>query len=110
VKLLVDENLPPALAVALRNAGYDASHVLELSPHLPSDEAIWALACDLGAVILTKDIDFVKLIGNSHNEQAGVIWIRCGNCSRTKLIDQILNIFPDMMQKLRYRRRLIEIM
>jgi predicted nuclease of predicted toxin-antitoxin system len=110
VKFLVDENLPPALAVALRSAGYDATHVLDLVPKLPSDEAIWSLACEYEAVVLTKDVDFVRLIGNAHNQQAGVIWIRSGNCPRATLIAQLLDIFPDIVSRLQHRRQLIEVL
>jgi predicted nuclease of predicted toxin-antitoxin system len=61
VRFLVDAQLPPLLARYLVAAGYPAEHVSDLGLDAASDREIWARAADLGAVIVTKDEDFVTL-------------------------------------------------
>lgn len=54
MRFLVDHQLPPALAVALRECGHDVAHLYDLSLHKLSDEAIWHRVGLEGAVLITK--------------------------------------------------------
>jgi predicted nuclease of predicted toxin-antitoxin system len=58
---LVDTQLPHQLATALKQRGHKAIHASELpAGHLHrSDEAIIAFADQEGAVVVTKDADFI---------------------------------------------------
>ncbi|MBR0700668.1 DUF5615 family PIN-like protein [Bradyrhizobium diazoefficiens] len=58
---LVDAQLPPALAEAMRRAGYDAAHVAEFGMANATDRAIWNEAVARSAVLVTKDRDFSLL-------------------------------------------------
>ena len=61
MRFLVDARLPPALARWLASNGHDADHVSDHNMAAASDAAIWRLAIQLDAVILTKDEDFARL-------------------------------------------------
>lgn len=61
MKFLVDENLPPRFADQLRDAGFDAGHVLDHALGGHPDEDVMALARDEGYVVVTYDADFAAL-------------------------------------------------
>ncbi|WP_063996239.1 DUF5615 family PIN-like protein [Bradyrhizobium sp.] len=58
---LIDAQLPPALSVAMRRAGYDAAHVAEFGMANATDGMIWSEAVSRSAVLVTKDRDFSLL-------------------------------------------------
>jgi predicted nuclease of predicted toxin-antitoxin system len=58
VRLLVDAQLPPALARWLTAQGHDAQHVFDVGLIDAADAAVWQRALDTSATILTKDEDF----------------------------------------------------
>jgi predicted nuclease of predicted toxin-antitoxin system len=63
IKLLIDEDVWVGLAVALREAGYDAVSVNDLNRKGLSDEEQLAFAAAEGRAILTHNIqDFVPLV------------------------------------------------
>jgi predicted nuclease of predicted toxin-antitoxin system len=61
MRFFVDAQLPPALARFLTSAGHEAAHVADLGMTAASDHAIWRQAADSGAVLVTKDSDFVAM-------------------------------------------------
>ena len=63
----------------------DATHLKELNLVTASDSAIFDLARSTGAVILTKDRDFVELVLR-HGIPPRVIWIHCGNTANPEMI------------------------
>jgi predicted nuclease of predicted toxin-antitoxin system len=60
MRFLVDAQLPPALARWLVTAGHEAEHVADRGMQSASDAAIWDLALQENAAILTKDEDFAR--------------------------------------------------
>ncbi len=61
MRFLIDAQLPPALARWIDARGHSAGHVATvLTPSAP-DSAIVAHANENGAVIVTKDADFLTL-------------------------------------------------
>lgn len=58
MKFIVDENLPPSVAVWLSGAGHDALHVSRLRLTGQPDNALIAAAKPEDRVIVTKDGDF----------------------------------------------------
>jgi len=82
---LIDENLPPSLAVALRPLYPHSVHVRDVFLESSSDTEIWnyALANDLA--ILSRDSDFHQrsfVFGHPPK----VVWLRIGNCSTSDLL------------------------
>ena len=82
---LVDAQLPPALARWLANEGHPAEHVADHNMATASDVAIWRLAIQIGAVIVTKDEDCVRLRGGAETGPQ-VVWIRLPNTRRVELL------------------------
>jgi predicted nuclease of predicted toxin-antitoxin system len=58
VRLLVDANLSPRVAQALRNHGHDAIHVIDVDLATASDTEIAARAEADGSIVVTADNDF----------------------------------------------------
>jgi len=60
MKFLVDAQLPRRLVLALREAGYDAVHTLDLpNGNRTSDAEINAISISEQRIVITKDSDFV---------------------------------------------------
>jgi uncharacterized protein with PIN domain len=74
---LVDAQLPPLLAEALRQAGCEAVHVIDLGLQAASDEQIWDEAISRSAVLVTKDRDFAFRTGRNErwpSDPVGQSW------------------------------------
>ncbi len=59
----LDNNLTPLLAVALRNLGHTAVHVRDLGYRHAKDYEHLIFAAQLGATLITHDLDFELLHG-----------------------------------------------
>jgi predicted nuclease of predicted toxin-antitoxin system len=82
--VLVDDQLPPALTHYLKSLGYDAAHVRDIGLGGKPDDAIGAAAERLGAILVTKDQDFV-IRSNLGKLSCPVFWIRLGNMGNRAL-------------------------
>ena len=60
MKFIVDAQLPPGLARALREVGCDAHPVREIGLREANDYEIWNYAIQQEAAIITKDEDFAE--------------------------------------------------
>lgn len=59
MKFIVDTQLPPKLAIFLKEKGYDAVHTTDYPKgHLLTDKEIRAIAINENRIIVTKDSDF----------------------------------------------------
>ena len=86
MRFVIDNQLPPALARYIASKGYIAEHILDIGPGDASDEAIWAYATGIGAVIISKDEDFPgKALSNPN--AVPVVWLRAGNTTKQVLLD-----------------------
>lgn len=76
MKLLLDMNLPPSLAVNLRSAGFTAVHWLEIGDPRAADTTVldWARAND--HVLVTHDLDFGALLAAGGQPTPSVIQLR----------------------------------
>jgi len=85
VRFLLDAQLPRALGLALRKAGHEALHTLDLPEgNRTSDQAIALLADKEGHIVVSKDADFVisLLIKGSPNR---LLQISTGNITNAEL-------------------------
>jgi len=80
VKLLLDENLSPALVARLSDVYPETGHIRDFGLKAASDSAVWAHAAREGYTIVTKDADFHHR-SFLYGHPPKVIWIRAGNCS-----------------------------
>lgn len=108
MRFLVDHQLPPALAVALRERGHDAAHLYDLSLHHLTDEAIWHRVGLEGAVLITKDDDFLHLAGH-HQSSARLLWVRLGNCRNAVLMPAILSALDEIIGRFEAGDQIVEL-
>jgi predicted nuclease of predicted toxin-antitoxin system len=108
VRFLVDAQLPPALARWLAAQGHEASHLVDHGLLEAPDTSIWAEAEHLGAVIVSKDEDFVHL-RTLCPEGPSLVWVRIGNTTRRYLLDWFERLLPAIEPALGDGERLIEV-
>jgi len=108
VKLIVDAQLPPSLAVVLRQAGCDAVAVREIGLREAKDAAIWNYALQNNGVILTKDEDFAERCMASPQAPV-VVWLRIGNATNPELLGWFMPKFSAVLARLQAGDRLIEV-
>lgn len=108
MKLIVDAQLPPALAAALREQGVEAVAVRDIGLREAKDGVIWQYAVEHGAAILTKDEDFAQrcLV---HQQAPVVVWLRIGNATNPELLAWFLPQWPLVQACLQVGDKLIEV-
>lgn len=93
MRFLVDAQLPPALARHLVTLGHEASHVADAGLLASRDRDIWRYAEANGAVLITKDEDFVTLRALNPRGPA-IVWVRVGNATKRNLIARFVAALP----------------
>jgi predicted nuclease of predicted toxin-antitoxin system len=104
---LIDAQLPPSLAEALRQAGCQAIHVIDLGLLAATDHQIWDEAISRSAVLVTKDRDFPIRRAASNNGPA-ILWVRVGNITNRKLIELALQALPAIIEAIERNEAVIE--
>jgi predicted nuclease of predicted toxin-antitoxin system len=105
----VDAQLSPALAPWLgTNFKLEAYSARHLGLRHAKDREIFFAAREAGAVVMTKDRDFVFLV-ELLGSPPQVIWITCGNTSNERLREVLRTRFPQAMELLRRGERIVEI-
>jgi predicted nuclease of predicted toxin-antitoxin system len=107
VKFLVDAQVPPALAVWLRDHGFEATHVQDLGMLAADDNEIWALALGERYVLVTKDHDFAEW-AIKRRPCPQIIWLRFGNLGKGELIDRVAQAWPRVMNALNNAALVVE--
>ena len=67
IRYLLDENVDPNVALALRHHGIDAITILEAGLRTCNDDDLLSFALREQRVIVTHDTDFLKLPTQSHD-------------------------------------------
>lgn len=88
MKLLLDQNLAPALARRLADVWPGSRHVRDCGLERASDLEVWMYAIQEAFVIVSKDADFHQL-SFLRGAPPKVIWVRKGNCS-TNDVERII--------------------
>lgn len=76
LKLLLDENISPTVAVELRRAGWDAIHPREVGMKGRKDTEIIGYAKQNGRCLVTLDADFADLRHYTLGTHGGIIRFR----------------------------------
>ena len=105
---IVDAQLPPALATALRDMGYDVQAVREIGLRDAEDAEIWSYALDNNAAIITKDQDFADRLLLVKGPPV-IVWLRIGNTSNRRLLEWLLPLWKDILQRVEAGERLVEV-
>ena len=101
----LDAQLSPALAGWMQaESGVTASPIRELGLREADDPSIFAAARVAGAVVLTKDSDFIQLL-----KRPQVIWLTCGNTLNAFLRGLLRDSWSHIDTLLRAGEALIEI-
>jgi predicted nuclease of predicted toxin-antitoxin system len=108
VRFLIDAQLPPALAEALRQSGHEAFHLEDVELRHAKDSAVWDYARQNRLILITKDEDFVEKYRRAP-ESTGLLWLRVGNSSRRKLLEWFMPLLPRLIERLDAGDRLIEV-
>jgi predicted nuclease of predicted toxin-antitoxin system len=109
VRFLVDAQLPPALARHLATLGHEAEHVGDAGLLNAGDERIWDHATAVGAVVVTKDEDFVTMRALSRHGGPAIIWVRIGNTTKQALIERFDAAFAAIADALKRGETVIQI-
>ncbi len=107
MKFLIDQNLPLGLADLLKVLGHEALHVKPLGLSTASDEHIWRTAVSLGAVIVSKDSDFIRFV--AHGSTGAVVRLRIGNCANATLYDIVRRAWTGVIARLEEGETVVEV-
>lgn len=81
----IDAQLSPVIAVWIgENFNIEAFALRELNLRDAEDEEIFRQARTAGAIVITKDSDFVSLL-DRFGAPPKIIWLTCGNTSNANL-------------------------
>jgi predicted nuclease of predicted toxin-antitoxin system len=109
LRFLIDAQLPPGLARQLTARGYAAEHVNRIGLGHASDSIIWQFAVRTGAILITKDEDFVTL-ANQETTGPQVVWIRIGNISNDALWRALGPSLDEIVESLNAGERILEVL
>jgi predicted nuclease of predicted toxin-antitoxin system len=83
--LWLDAQISPLLAPWIAEEfGIDCRAVADFGLHRAKDRQIFEAAGQTGAVVMSKDRDFIDLL-TLNGPPPKVIWLTCGNCSNASL-------------------------
>lgn len=108
MKLLVDNQLPEALAVFLAGNGVEARHVRRLGLGAATDAEIWDFAKAKGYGIVTMDEDF-QYLADRYGTPPQIVWVRLGNVRKPALLAAFSSVLPDLLAALGNGQAVIEI-
>ena len=108
LRFVIDAQLPPGLVRLFSEQGWFAEHVNRINLGVAPDSDIWAYTNEKGAVLVTKDADFVHL---ARLERTGpqVVWIRLGNVTNRALQARIRPVLPGLVAALEAGERIVEV-
>jgi predicted nuclease of predicted toxin-antitoxin system len=86
----------------------EAVAVRDLGLRGAKDVPIFDAARAAGAVVMTKDNDFVELL-NRLGPPPQVLWVTCGNTSNARLCEILTRVMPTALKLLNQGDRLVEI-
>lgn len=105
----IDAQLAPSLAAWLRETlDVTALAVRDLQLRDTEDPVMFQAARDSSAVVLTKDPDFVTLVGR-HGPPPQIVWLTCGNTSNRALRELLTTAWPRVVVLLQAGEPLVEI-
>jgi predicted nuclease of predicted toxin-antitoxin system len=107
--LLVDNQLPLALARYLAANGWECNHVQDVGLEAAEDRTIWQYAKERGLTIVTKDEDFQALANRQSSIPPQVVWVRLGNCRKAVLLEAFSRILPALRDSLAAGDAVVEI-
>ena len=102
MKVLIDENLSPAWAELLQQHGFDAAHWMNLGAIGAPDNEVWNFATQHGYLVLSKDMDFSRMLAQRGATVPSVIQLRVDNPSPDewgRMLTDILSTYLAQIQQ-----------
>ena len=109
MSLLVDNQLPLALARYLVANGWECIHVQDVGLEAADDRTIWQYAKERNLTIVSKDEDFQALANRQRSIPPQVVWVRLGNCRKAALLEAFSKILPALRDMLAAGDAVVEI-
>ncbi len=97
MKFKVDENLPIDIADILRQAGYDATTVLEQALGGEMDRQIAVVCQAEGRIIVTLDLDFADIRAYPPRNYAGLMVLRLERQDKAHVVEvfrKLIKVLP----------------
>ena len=105
----IDAQISPQLCPWIsQNFDVEVHSVFSLGLHEAEDGAIFEAARQAGAVVLSKDQDFVDLVLRQ-GPPPQIIWVTCGNTSNQAFRILMHQAFPKILELLRSGEPLVEL-
>ena len=105
---MIDNQLPPELALHLTTRGYLASHVADVGLDAADDRTIWAYAVSNACVVVSTDEDFFYLaVGDPSGPQ--LVWVRLGNGRTPILLAAFDRVLPALVAALTAGQHIVEL-
>jgi predicted nuclease of predicted toxin-antitoxin system len=109
MKLWIDAQLAPSLAAWMTDRfGVEAHALRDLGLRNAKDRVIFEVAREAGAVLLTKDQDFVE-IQAQRGAPPQILWLTCGNTSNDRMRTLLESAFPRIQSLLAEGEPLVEL-
>jgi predicted nuclease of predicted toxin-antitoxin system len=105
----LDAQLPPSVAAWITATfGIESHAVRDLGLRDAKDQPIFQAARAAGAVVMTKDSDFVEMLQRL-GPPPKVLWVTCGNTSNARLREILSLELPAAVARLEGGESLVEI-
>jgi predicted nuclease of predicted toxin-antitoxin system len=109
MRIWIDAQLSPIIADWINNTfPFQAVAVRDIGLRDATDIEIFQAARQESAIVMTKDMDFVRLL-----EERGppplILWITCGNTSNTRLKEILSGTLTKALKLIRDGEKLVEI-
>jgi predicted nuclease of predicted toxin-antitoxin system len=108
LKFLLDAHMPRALEAGIRAAGHECDGARRLIGADASDVEIAKVANQLGAAVLSKDVDFVDLV-HRRVLRMPLIRVCLPNMKARETCDAILPLLPTIVASIAEGQTIIEI-
>lgn len=95
IRFHLDEHVDPAIAIALRRAGIDATTTIEAGLRTKDDEAHLRFARTEERVIVTRDQDFLRFAAQK-SDHGGIVFYTA-NQSIREVIEGLILIYEVML-------------
>jgi predicted nuclease of predicted toxin-antitoxin system len=92
--LLIDNQLPVALARFISDSGWPCFHVRDVGLDSAHDAEIWNYSIKNQMTIVTKDEDFQAMANRQGSIPPQIVWVRIGNCRKAQLLASFAKILP----------------
>lgn len=96
LKLLLDENIPPQVATALRQSGYDVIHLRDAGLKGCKNSDLIAFARNAERCLVTLDADFSDVRHHPTGSHSGIIRLRLKFAPATIIITTLSSLLPKL--------------